>query len=73
MHALIGCDSTSRVFGLDKANSFTKLISDELFGKYANVFTCSSSCKDEVIVAGEKLLLLLSGGKKEKTLDELRT
>ena len=49
-------------------NYLNLLLFDELF----YVFTCSSSCKDEVIVAGEKLLLLLSGGKTEKTLDELR-
>ena len=37
-----------------------------------SVFLCSTSNQQQVIEAGEKLLLLLTGAKMEKSLDELR-
>ena len=63
-HALLG------IFGINKAVAFTKLKSEEAFGKYADVFLCPTS--NQQLIIGEKLLLLVSGAKDEKTLDELR-
>ena len=71
-HALLGCATTSRIFGINKAVAFTKLKSEEAFGKYADVFLCPTSNQQLIIEEGEKLLLLVSGAKDEKTLDELR-
>ena len=69
-HALLGCDTTSRIFGINKAVAFTKLKSAEAFGKYADIFLCPTS--NQQLIIGEKLLLLICGAKDEKTLDELR-
>ena len=68
---MILCDTTSRIFGINKTVAFTKLMSEEAFGKYADVFLCPTS-NQQFIIGGEKLLLLVSGAKDEKTLDELR-
>ena len=68
-HALLGCDTTSRIFGFNKAVAFTKRKSEEAFGKYADVFLCPTS-NQQLILEGGELLLLVSGAEDEKALDE---
>ena len=50
-HALLGCDTTSRIFGVNKAVAFTKLMPDKMFCTYADVFTRLSSHHNDVIDA----------------------
>lgn len=59
-HALLGCDTTSRLYGIGKAAALKKL-QDEEFSKVADVFLNPSSSKHEVIEAGEKALLIIYG------------
>ena len=51
VHALLGCDTTSRIFGVNKAVAFTKLMSDKMFCTYADVFTRLSSHHNDIIDA----------------------
>ena len=70
-HAFLGCDTTSRVFGVGKGVALKKLKSDSHFMKQAEVFT-KWSTKDEVGTAGEHAMVSLYGGEIGTSLDELR-
>ena len=50
---VLGCDTTSRIFRINKAVAFTKLKSEEAFGKYADVFLCPTSNQQHIIEGGE--------------------
>ena len=58
IHAILGCDFTSSVYGIGKAASLRKVINNGNFLKLAEVFGKDSS-QEEVIEAGEKALLCL--------------
>ena len=51
-HALLGCDTTSRVFGLGKQAVLPLLKKSEVFRKKCKVFLDESSSKDEIVKAG---------------------
>ena len=72
IHALLGCDTTSRIYGVNKASSFKQVFNDEEFCKNVDVFCSQVANTTDVINAGEKLLLVILGAKTEKSLDELR-
>ena len=59
LHAVLGCDKTSSVFGLGKGLARV-FINDE------------SSSVDDIISYGERAMIILFGGKPEKELDSLR-
>ena len=71
-HALLGCDTTSRVFGIGKGVALKQLINSEYFNIQAEVFSRRSVSAEEVAAAGEKALVsLYSGNKKGDKLDDL--
>ena len=72
-HALLGCDTTSRVFGIGKGVALKQLRNSEYFNVQAEVFNRRSVSAEEIAVAGEKALVsLYSGSKKGDKLDKLR-
>ena len=72
-HALLGCDTSSRVFGIGKGVALKQLRNNEDFNIQAEVFNRRSVTTEEVAIAGEKALVCLySGSKKGDTLDQLR-
>ena len=56
IHAILGCDTTSRLYGLGKALVVKKLKLNE----------------EEIIMAGEKALVSLYGGSHGESIDDLR-
>ena len=72
VHAILGCDTTSRIHGIGKGVALTKIRTDALFREQANVFNHPGASKDEVIMAGEKALLCLYNCRSDKSLDSLR-
>lgn len=72
VHAILGCDTTSRVFGLGKALSMRMIQQKNLFEEQARVFLNSESTREEVIAAGEKAMVLLYKGEETENLDEMR-
>ena len=56
-HALLGCDTTSRIHGLGKPVALRKIKTDEHFRNQASVFANSSATTDEVMLAGERALV----------------
>lgn len=72
-HAKLGCDTTSRLFGLGKGLAIKTLASnDEDFNKAADIFLCIGVTQKEVEAAGQKAVLILYGCDKTASLNENR-
>ena len=69
LHALLGCDTTSRLFGIGKAVGLKK--TTQLY-QHAEVFYYTNSLKEDVIKAGERALVEVYGGKGSDSLEALR-
>ena len=72
IHAILGCDVTSRLFGLGKCLAVKRIKSDFQFCQQAKAFNQIGQAKEDIIVAGERALVPLYGGAKEEGLDVLR-
>jgi len=72
LHAILGCDTTSRVHGLGKGIALKRFQKDANFRQQARIFLDKETTKQEVISAGEKALLMLYNSKSENTLNALR-
>ena len=63
LHAITGCDTRSRLYGVGKATVQKKFENVPIFKEQANVFSCHSAVSD-VVTAGEKALVSLFGAEK---------
>ena len=72
IHAILGCDTTSRLHGIGKGTSLKKFCGSHHFRNQAKVFNNTSASKKEVIEAGETALVCLYNGKSGETLDCLK-
>ena len=72
VHALLGCDTTSRLHGIGKAVSLRMLKTNAQFRNQATVFGPTDAAKDDVIAAGEKALVCVYNGSSAESLDSLR-
>ncbi|KAK6186089.1 hypothetical protein SNE40_008194 [Patella caerulea] len=71
VHALTGCDTTSRIFGVGKANVFKKVRTSVcLQGEFDKFQKCLSS--DDVARIGENIIVKLYNGSKDENLNQLR-
>ena len=70
IHAILGCDTISRLYGLGKGLSLKRFTSSPLFRDKAEQF-CKKDAVD-VIDAGEAALMRLYSGKEGDYLDGLR-
>ena len=69
-YSLLGCDTTSRVFGIGKGVVLKQL---RISISKQKCFNKRSVTTEEIAIAGERALLsLYSGSKKGDTLDQLR-
>ena len=57
IHAVTGCDTTSRIFGICKAAALKKLKTSVGMQQQASVFLESKATKEEIITAGEKVIV----------------
>ena len=74
MHALTGCDTTSRIHSMGKGAVLRKYKKIKRFRELAQCFMDETSSKEDVIEAGEQIMLLVNGGtKRETTMNQLRT
>lgn len=69
LHAITGCDTSSRLFGVGKGIAL-KHMTDKLY-KQAQIFSRVAT-KEEIISAGETSLVILYSGKEDQPLDKLR-
>lgn len=73
IHAILGCDTTSRLHGLGKSLSLTR-IKNDVFYKQAQVFMKPEMTAESIIAAGEIAVVLLynAAALEGETIDELR-
>ena len=69
LHAFLGYDTTSRLFGIGKAAGLKLVKQNETFREVAKVFRSIKSTKDQVITAGE---IIVQKGKPTEHLDTMR-
>ena len=72
IHAILGCDTTSRLYGIGKGVSLKKFFASQHFRDQAQVFNNTSASKEDVVAAGEKALVCVYNGKSDEGLDSLR-
>ena len=72
VHALLGCDTTSRVHGIGKGIALKKAKINAQFRQLAGVFNRSDSSREDVIEAGEKALLSVFNAASTESLNSLR-
>ena len=73
IHAILGCDTTSHLYGLGKGLALKKFKSNVLFCQQAEVFNSSwPVVKNDIVVAGENALVCLYGGASDEGLNTLR-
>ena len=72
MHALLGCGTTSRVYGIGKGASLNKFKTSAHFCEQAIVFDRPTASTDDVVEAGEKALACLYNGKPAESLNVVR-
>ncbi|KAK7485546.1 hypothetical protein BaRGS_00023234 [Batillaria attramentaria] len=71
IHALTGCDTTSRLFGVGKGAAFKK-VRDKQIVEAAATFERSTASPDDVECAGHQALVCLYNGEPGGSLDVLR-
>jgi len=72
LHAVLGCDTTSQLYGIGKGASLKKFRASKYFQEQAKLFCATSATQKDIIAAGEQALVVLYGGKPRETLDCLR-
>jgi hypothetical protein len=72
LHALLGCDTTSSLYGIGKKMGLKLICSNEVFLRQAKVFAEKNSTNEKIRVAGEKALIQVYKGQEGDTLDYLR-
>ena len=72
IHAILGCDTTSRLYGLGKGLSLKRFTSCVLLRDKAEQFFKKDATVDDVIDAGEAALVCLYTGKEGVNLDGQR-
>ena len=58
IHAISGCDTTSRLFSIGKGTALNKCLISKTFQGCSDAFSDESSTADQVATAGEKALVI---------------
>jgi hypothetical protein len=69
---VLGCDTTSRLYGIGKGVSLKKIKSSHLFREQANVFAAQSFSKEDGAASEENVMVSLYNVKPGVSLDSLQ-
>ena len=72
LHAILGCDTTSQLYGIGKGTSLKKFKSSKHFQMQAKVFSTTTSTPHDIMAAGEQALVDLYSGNPKEGLNSLR-
>ena len=72
IHGPLGCDTTSRLFGIGKSAAIKRVKINPTFREQAAVFRLPNALKEDIIKAGENALVDIYHGKPTETLDSMR-
>ena len=68
LYALLGCDTTSWLFGIGKAAVLKKFRTNKALQETAKVFDSVSASAEEIQLAGEKTLAIMYNGNSRKSI-----
>ncbi|KAK2711277.1 hypothetical protein QYM36_012458 [Artemia franciscana] len=71
-HAVLGCDTTSHLYGIGKGKAVQLLLSNKSFRNSAAIFGDKLASLDDIVAAGERALLILYGCPDVSNLDTAR-
>ncbi|KAK2721509.1 hypothetical protein QYM36_003708 [Artemia franciscana] len=71
-HAVLGCDTTSHLYGIGKGKAVQLLLSNKSFRDSAAIFGDKVASLDDIVAAGERALLILYGCPDVSNLDTAR-
>lgn len=71
-HAILGCDTTSRVYGIGKGVALRLIQENDSFRAHARLFKKQLASKDEIAAAGESAMMIIYKGGKTDSLNDLR-
>ena len=72
LHAFLGCDTTSCLFGIGKGSIIKKFRENKSLQQAAIVFDNPNATQAQIDHAGEAAFVVMYNGKKSDTLDGLR-
>ena len=72
LHAVLGCDTTSQLYGIGKGTSLKKFKSSKHFQEQAKVFAVESATLKDISATGEQVLVNVYNGTPGESLDSLR-
>ena len=72
IHAITGCDTTSRLFGVGKGVAFKKLSKTTIVTAALEEFLKPGNSQENIIASGEQIIANLYGGVPHEGLDLLR-
>ena len=72
LHAFLGCDTTSRLFGIEKGSILKKFKENKSLQQAATVFDNSNATQVQIDEAGKAAFVVMYNGKKSDTLNSLR-
>ncbi len=72
LHALLGCDTTSHLYGIGKDTALKKFKLSPHFQEQASLLYIESATCEEVCTAGDQVLVIVYGGGSGESLDSLR-
>ena len=72
VHAFLGCDTTSRIFGIGKGTIVKKFVESRNLRQQAEVFNTSNASVDDIVKAGENALVEVLHGRPGEDIYRLR-
>ena len=69
VHAILRCDTTSRVFGIGKCTALTRIRNCAYFRQQGEVFNRENATRDDIITVGENSLVSLYNGKSGESIN----
>ena len=72
LHAWTGCDTTSAIFGHGKTSLLKKIKQHKYLQQLSAIISDKDASKEDVMDAGQKVFLIMHGGKVDDTLTNLR-
>jgi hypothetical protein len=72
LHALVGCDTTSAIYGHGKGTVFSKINKDSTMHLHCATLQNSEASVDDVCKTGVRLMVAIYGGKPGDSLECLR-
>ena len=72
IHSILGCDTTSKIYGIGKPVALSKVQSSVELARIAELFLEPNVKKEDIIESGENAIVILYGGDTNESLNTFR-